>query len=670
MNNLTAEVTNSPVAGPDREWLDLSLAQQSVWLDAKLTGGTVYQIGGWARVAAPLDEDAVRQAVSLIMARHDGLRLRVDDELPRQWVDSSVEPPISVVDLNIGDEKYRGDTDRAFQDHVEQVFSAEMPLGDHPLFRIELLRAGPNLNFLLWRFHHLIADSASVLITRKHWFNAYQALTSATPQELAPQSSYLATIKADASYLDSAAYHQDLAYWSSRFESLPPQLIRDMGPRANFTHEIPSAGWTMDGQEFSSFQKAAARAGSNVQRALFALCAMVLARRNGQSDVVSGVALHRRDASNRHGIGMMAGVIAVRCEFDSAWSLQKGVLEFSEQMDADLRHQRLPVDILSRALGLSGTGRAGLFEVAMSYIPFQRGESESGVEGWVTTGEVVTREASPISIHAAELPSGEGMRVHVSVNTEFLEAAEAESLCALFRSASSVFGQNPDTPILHLEPATRAESACVLEGWSGREEEYAQGRLEVLFARQAQSQPNALAVVGVDRQTLSYAELHVRSSALARRLLRRGVQSGSVVGVRLPRSTESIICLLAILKAGGIYLPLDPAYPAERLDYMAADAGALLVLDAAVLQAWNADTTEQEVPLPPLDDAHRVAYIIYTSGTTGKPKGVAVPHSAAVNLAYGRRACHDPLGSGDRVLAAISVGFDVSIGQLLFPCLC
>ena len=132
---------------------------------------------------------------------------------------------------------------------------------------------------------------------------------------------------------------------------------------------------------------------------------------------------------------------------------------------------------------------------------------------------------------------------------------------------------------------------------------------------------------------------------------------------------ESIICLLAILKAGGIYLPLDPAYPAERLDYMAADAGALLVLDAAVLQAWNADNTEQEVPLPPLDDAHRVAYIIYTSGTTGKPKGVAVPHSAAVNLAYGRRACHDPLGSGDRVLAAISVGFDVSIGQLLLPLL-
>ena len=130
----------------------------------------------------------------------------------------------------------------------------------------------------------------------------------------------------------------------------------------------------------------------------------------------------------------------------------------------------------------------------------------------------------------------------------------------------------------------------------------------------------------------------------------------------MERSTETIIAFLAILKAGGVYLPLDPAYPEERLDYIAADAGAMLVLDS--IHGLQAKRICRNSPIP-----NRLAYIIYTSGTTGLPKGVAVPHTAPVNLAFARRACHDPMGPGDRVLAGISVGFDVSIGQLLLPLL-
>ncbi len=142
----------------------------------------------------------------------------------------------------------------------------------------------------------------------------------------------------------------------------------------------------------------------------------------------------------------------------------------------------------------------------------------------------------------------------------------------------------------------------------------------------------------------------------------KGVRPEQVVGVRMERSSDTIIALLAILKAGGVYLPLDPAYPTDRLEYIAHDAGARLVLDSL-------NGMDSEAELPQLTDPSRLAYIIYTSGTTGRPKGVAVAHSAPVNLAYARGACHDPIGPGDRILAAISVGFDVSIGQLLLPLL-
>ncbi|HEY4051581.1 MAG TPA: condensation domain-containing protein, partial [Acidobacteriaceae bacterium] len=552
-NNLTLDIANSSAETAERDWLDLSLAQQAVWLDAKLSGPSVYQLGGWARVATPFDEDAVRQSVSLIMARHDGLRLRVDDEMPRQWLDRSTDPPLTIVDLD-----GQSDPDEAFHAHVEKVFATEMPLGDHPLFRIELIRAGPNLNFLLWRFHHLIADAGSVLIAGTDWLNAYQALTSGTPQELAPQSSYLGTIKSDAAYLDSASYHQDLVYWMSRFDPLPPPLISDMKVQASAVRGVSATGWALEGEAFARFRESARAAGTSAQRALFALCAMVMGRRYGQWDVVSGMALHRRDAANRHVIGMMAGVIAVRCHFNSSCSLVEGVQEFSEQVDADLRHQRLPVDILSRALGASGIGRTGLFEVAMSYIPAERGPVWSGDEAaMITTGEVVSKEASPISIHAAELAAGNGLHVYVSVNTDFLDGAVAGTLASLFQSALEEFVREPNRRIEDLESILQSERVQVVEEWNQTQALFSQGRLEGLFSEQVCRTPDGLAVVGQDGVELSYAELEGRSTLLARHLVARGVRPGEVVGVRMERSTETIVALLAILKAGGVYLPLD-----------------------------------------------------------------------------------------------------------------
>jgi amino acid adenylation domain-containing protein len=220
----------------------------------------------------------------------------------------------------------------------------------------------------------------------------------------------------------------------------------------------------------------------------------------------------------------------------------------------------------------------------------------------------------------------------------------------------------PATPIESLHVLPRAERHRVVEEWNRTDAKFEEGTLNGLFSAQARRTPNALAVVGRDGAQLTYADLETQSTGFARQLVAQGVYPQRVVGVRMERSSETIVALLAILKAGGIYLPLDPAYPKERLDYIAADAGATVVLNSIHGLAGECD-------IPQLTDPHRLAYIIYTSGTTGQPKGVAVSHAAPVNLAFARRAAHDPIGPGDRILAGISVGFDVSIGQLLLPLL-
>ncbi len=646
-------------ARAERQWLDLSLAQQAVWLDAKVSESSAYQLGGWAKVSAQLDESTVRQTISLIMARHDGLRLRVDDELPRQWMDQSVEPPLTVIDLPSDPEN----VDAAFKAYLRKRMSAPMPLGDCPLFAVDLIRTKEQTSYLLWRFHHLLADSASVVVTISHWLDAYEALSSGSPRELAPPSSYLKVISADSVYLNSAAYQKDLAYWTGRFSSLPPPLMSDLGPAGHSQEEPAIVEWRIGGDELGHWQEAAKNAGTNVQRALFALFAIVMGRRHGQTDIVSGIALHRRDVANWHTIGMIAGVLPMRCRFDSFWTLAECVQAFSEQFDADLRHQRLPVDVLSRALGLSGTGRAGLFEIAMSYIPGAGDSSDLVVHGVpVHSEQIVSKEASPLSLHIAELASGNGLAICIAANTGYVCAQEAQAAMHLLRAAVEQFVHEPDTRLEDLRTLTQNEHELVMETWNRTKARIETGTLDTLFQAQARRTPDAIAVIGRNGEQISYAQLDARSTKLARALASHGVKPERVVGVRMERSAETIIALLAILKSGGVYLPLDPAYPKERLDYIAYDAGALLVLDSV-------DSLCGDAELPKYTDADRLAYAIYTSGTTGVPKGVEVTHRAPVNLAFGRRAAHDPIGAGDRVLAGISVGFDVSIGQLLLPLL-
>lgn len=222
-----------------------------------------------------------------------------------------------------------------------------------------------------------------------------------------------------------------------------------------------------------------------------------------------------------------------------------------------------------------------------------------------------------------------------------------------------------------------AERQQVLCDWNATAAEFPRGTLPQCVAAQVARTPQLEAVVE-DQRALSYAQLDAAADSLAAALQSFGVGPEAVVAVALNRSLETVVAALGILKAGGVYLPLDPAIPAQRLAFILHDARAALVItDDRVAQSLPADVPQWRV-----GETHAVgrvsaveitpenlAYIVYTSGSTGTPKGVAVSHASAVNLAFARSRGHDPIGPGDRVLAGISVGFDVSIGQLLLPLL-
>jgi len=225
-----------------------------------------------------------------------------------------------------------------------------------------------------------------------------------------------------------------------------------------------------------------------------------------------------------------------------------------------------------------------------------------------------------------------------------------------------------------LSPPERRQ---LLNDWSGASADYPIATLTELFAAQTRRSPHATAVIDGTRH-LSYFELDQAADSLAAVLQQRGVVTEAVVGVALHRSLETVVAAWAILKAGGVYLPLDPSYPARRLSYMLHDSRATLVITeqgvASLLpddlpRLYVEERVPKATPSPTNLTPDHLSYIIYTSGSTGEPKGVAISHASAANLSFARGAGHDPIGPGDRVVAASSVGFDVSVGQLLLPLL-
>ncbi len=277
------------------------------------------------------------------------------------------------------------------------------------------------------------------------------------------------------------------------------------------------------------------------------------------------------------------------------------------------------------------------------------GVTASGVEAGADVAQF------ELALNLAE--SETGLSGALSFARQLFDEASAQRIAARYVRLIEAVVAAPQAPLEAL-PLIGDDERQLLAAWNATALHVPQSAtLAGLLAQSVAAHGGETAAIGVDGTALCYAELDRRTTALAHGLMARGIGPESVVGVRLERSLETLVAFLAIVKAGGVYLPLDPAYPGERLDHMIADAQAALVIDSvALLDAIEAEGAALESVALPAIAPENLAYIIYTSGTTGQPKGVGVPHGALVNLAFARAGLHDDLAPGDRVLASTSIG--------------
>ena len=665
--------------------LPVSLVQESLWFIHRLDPAShVYNVPLAWRLSGPLDGPALAAALTALAGRHEVLRAAFVEVEGSPFVEIAPPAPVPLPRLDLS-----GLPPEALEAELARIVRAEagaaFDLRSGPLLRARLAVLGAGEHALLLTLHHAVFDGWSQGILTRELAALYAAGVAGRPPLLpALPVQYADFVAWQRSWLEEGALECLLAWWRGELRGAPTALElptdRPRPPLQTFR-----GGW-----EHLVVPAATARAvlalgrreGATAFMTVLAAFQLMLHRLTGQDDLLVGSPVANRLRPEFEPlIGYFVDTTVLRGRFQGAETFPQRLARTREAALNAFSHQEIPFGALAALQAERDPSRNPLFQVLFSLDMPAEPLALPGVSARpLPTGE----PAAKFDLSLGALEADGALRLQLEHNLDLFDHGTArrflERFAALLESLAADPGRRLDTVPL-LSAAELGELLAEAERTAGRipAPVPVPKRLHDLFAAQAARAPEALAVLSPAGERWSYAELDRRSDRLARSLARRGVGPEVPVGVCLERSPELVAALLGVLKAGGVYLPLDPAYPPERLAFMLEDSGAAIALTRRELAgrlpagAWKvvavdeADEAAESGPVPAdLAFPESLAYLIYTSGSTGRPKGVGVSHAAAaahIDVAAGLFG----LRAGERMLWFSSPSFDVSMEEVLAP---
>lgn len=658
------------VAKEPRVW-PISIEQQSHWfLEQVDPGNSAHHLHYSFKLKGKIDRAALEQSLNQIVLRHEVLRTYFP------IIDGSPCPTIRPFEPFVLEE-----IDGAYESPaVQGMIRSAFDLSTDRLYRFALMKQANDACALIAVFHHIVFDGWSKHVFHRELMQHYSRFVTGEGESLPPLAiQYDAFANSQAQLMSSASALEDLAYWKKKLDGEIPELhfMREPGRAEQYSLSGVAHHVSLPSALCEQLKQFGRQERATTFMLFMTALNIFLHRYTHQEDLLVGCPVSGRNKPEWESlIGVFVNTLVLRTTINGEMSARDVLRSVKAASFEAFRHQSVPfTKLVSEIVQSRGAGGKPLFQVMLNVLNIApRNGTVAGLEMEEDANE---NNAAVVDLTLKVLETQGKLDCSFLYREHMFSAETISRMAGHFVSLLEALVRTPDLPIVRLNMLSDPEKRMLTYDWNRSEPAYPKDKcMHALFREQCLRNPDGVALIQGNRK-MTYGELEQRSNRLAHYLLASGAGKGRTVAVRMERSMELVMSYLAILKAGGVFLPVDVSIPADRVAYMLENSRASIAiamrsmadklllpevtpifLDKVAEAIAKMPSHCQDVPCSP----DQAAYIIYTSGSTGLPKGVAVPHKGVVRLAMNESGLL--LDAGQTTVHQTSISFDPSILEI------
>ncbi|MGE5423194.1 MAG: amino acid adenylation domain-containing protein [Ignavibacteriales bacterium] len=644
----------------------LTHAQKGIWYMEQFYPGTgINNILGMVILFDDIDFSIFEKSINFLLKNNDSPRLRIviNGDEPQQYLAKYRFRKIEVLDHFASLDELNG--------WLDEYAAQPMEVLDSDLMEFLMVKTADGNVGICCKAHHLVADAWTMALVVKQMVDVYYQLLRGR-KDYEPWPSFSEHIEAAKQYLLSSKFESARQYWKNKFASLPELRALKLTPSNMHNVQANRKSFILTAEINTLIEKYCQASGISGYIFFLSVTALLIRKISGKSDIVIGApVLNRPTIKDKLTMGMFIDTIPVRLEIDDdiTWG---DFVQYVKREWEEIRDQKCPYDLILDDIRDQHKVQELLYDVSLSYQKIKFDIEHEYVTYWYNNGF----QTNSLVINVSDRNKLGRAVFEIDYHIETYSEDEIDSYMEYLQTIMEDAINNPNKPLYDIDIIPLHERKRVLLDFNNTEHTYPKDNtLGLLIQEQVKKSPNSTAVVFED-QVLTYDELNKRVNKLARFLRSKGVGPEVIVGVLLERSPSLIIGILAIIKAGGAYMPLDPDYPAERLDFMLNDCGSKLVLTQSnliykikfsglvidILDENSFDDNDNN--LENINNSTNLVYVYYTSGSTGQPKGAMIEHKSLTNFIYGISNMIN-FGPGAIVASVGTISFDIFVFETM-----